>query len=72
MLWARHYSFSDALDLCYCEEKVGGTPGIIRKSDPQLRRLPLYPAELQGQSVWFKAEPVLPCSARQTIRRLLV
>ena len=28
---------------------AGGDPGWIRTSDPQLRRLMLYPAELRGQ-----------------------
>ena len=42
------------LDLAGGEE--GGDPGWIRTSDPQLRRLMLYPAELRDR---FKAESSL-------------
>jgi hypothetical protein len=31
-------------------QKVGGAPEKIRTSDLQLRRLPLYPAELRARS----------------------
>ena len=33
-----------------------GDPGWIRTSDPQLRRLVLYPAELRGLA-WLKVYP---------------
>ena len=32
---------------------LSGDPGWIRTSDPQLRRLMLYPAELRGRRTWF-------------------
>jgi hypothetical protein len=31
-----------------------GVPGAIRTLDPLLRRQPLYPAELQGRTDFFK------------------
>src|SRR5215208_5907732 len=35
----------------------GGDPGWIRTSDPQLRRLMLYPAELRGRIAGLPAAP---------------